>query len=145
MVNLKVFSLCDGTTASEDVKANLKKKKADSFCDDFTNNEKVIFDYCQEFEKEISTIPNEIKNLNSKSFFCSKEVIYEKLELEEINHKEKTGTSNYFSTRCKQYTNPFSVYNFEMVARGGPNKRIPIFDFHIKKMDDSSYEKMVID
>jgi hypothetical protein len=142
MVSLKVFSSCDGTVITDDSKINLKKKKVDSFCD-FTIMEKVIYEYCKELETEITSIPIEIKNLDSKGVFCSKEVIYEKLEFEET-HKEKTGNPNYFSTRCKQYTNPFAGH-FEFGGRGGYNKRIPIFDFQIKKMDHSSYEKMVID
>ena len=82
---------------------------------------------------------------------CLSEIKITSLYLLTVNvvdtNPEKGSNINYISTRSRNITFPYSYYNTLPVQtmKLTPNRKNPIFDFHIKKIDDSSYEKMVIE
>lgn len=96
----------------------------------------------------------EILNFETKNKFYTPEQQFEKFELEETSQRGNVhpGSSNYISTRHKSNTNPFAYYNslpknMSQKWASGSNfpGRLPVFDFHIKKIDSSAYEKIEID
>lgn len=101
-------------------------------------------EYLKEFEKEINHLNEDIKNYDSKNNFYSPEQHFEKFEIDEIININTHGNKNHMSTRNKSYTNHLAYYNSLQNFKYGSRNRNPIFDFHIKKSDDSAYEKMEI-
>jgi hypothetical protein len=128
--------------------------------------EKIHLEFAREFESEIMKIislteanKNATNNTsqNSTASFFTPEQTFEKFEIEENFPKDRNVTNpsvqtgrglNFISTRSRNNAFPYSYYN--SIPQHG-NKvsssrgRLPVFDFHIKKIDDSSYEKIVID
>ena len=106
-------------------------------------------------EKANKTYENNDNTQCSLSSFFSPEQTFEKFEIEENFPKDRNMNPsgsisgkglNYISTRSRNNAYPYSYYNtLHQQNKAFSRGRSPVFDFHIKKIDDSSYEKIVID
>jgi hypothetical protein len=118
---------------------NKKKKNSKSFlC--FKISE-ILGKYKQEFNEEIKNTVNLLNNLEIKNLFFTSEANYE-----EVNINDNYGyKNNLVNTRNRNnILNNLSNLNFTRVTTHDRNKNFP-FDFHIKNLDDNSFEKIVID
>ena len=69
----------------------------------------------------------------------SEEKKFDQISTRSMNNKNPY---SYFNTLPNQNSSdPNSKFFFNSTKKG----KLPIFDFHIKKIDDSAYEKIVID
>lgn len=108
-----------------------------------------------ESSKNCNNSENNDNTQCSLSSFFSPEQTFEKFEIEENFPKDRNMNPsgsisgkglNYISTRSRNNAYPYSYYNtLPQQNKAFSRGRSPVFDFHIKKIDDSSYEKIVID
>ena len=117
-----------------------RKKKA--FTKELTDLDKHLLELANEYEDEIKKTGEEIRNIETKDNFFCQEPSFEKFEIQDCSTNVR-GPNSLISSRRKNNTQPYANYNSisGIKIRG----KHPTFDFHFKKCDDSTYEKMEID
>lgn len=117
-----------------------KKKKNSKLFLSFRNSEN-LEKYKHEFDEEIKNTVNSLNKLEAKNIFYTPDANYEEVNINDNNgHK-----NNSVSTRNRNnILHNISNINFTRISAHDRNKNFP-FDFHIKNLDDHSFEKIVID
>ena len=138
MINYKIFpeSLNNNDRLNFDkINNNLNEKKF------FINiNEDLLKEYKNKYSKEINNIKNEINNLDSKSFFYTKENYYEKIDIN--NYKKNKKDENRINTRNKNKNINEKKNNNNKKNNNVINNNL--INFELANFDDGTFEKIEI-
>ncbi len=143
-----LFNFANNSLTFNNVK---RKKQLDA--KDLSENEKKLLEMSKEFTNDLIYLKEQMKNLNSKNKFFTSENFYEKIEIFDCYSEDKK--LDHISTRSMNTKIPHFYFNsipniiskdsVRFFINNSRKGKLPIFDFHIKKIDDSAYEKIVID
>ena len=138
MINYKIFpeSLNNNDRLNFDkINNNLNEKKF------FINiDEDLLKEYKNKYSKEINNIKNEINNLDSKSFFYTKENYYEKIDIN--NYKKNKKDENRINTRNKNKNINEKKNNNNKKNNNVINNNL--INFELANFDDGTFEKIEI-
>ena len=137
MINYKIFPefMNNNDKLNFDKINNSNEKKF------FINiDEELLKEYKNKYSKEINNIKNEINNLDSKSYFYTKENFYEKIDIN--NYKKNKKDENRINTRNKNKN-----INEKKNINNKKNNNVinnNLINFELANFDDGTFEKIEI-
>ena len=137
MINYKIFPefMNNNDKLNFDKINNSNEKKF------FINiDEELLKEYKNKYSKEINNIKNEVNNLDSKSYFYTKENFYEKIDIN--NYKKNKKDENRINTRNKNKN-----INEKKNINNKKNNNVinnNLINFELANFDDGTFEKIEI-